>query len=156
MDIMISNHKDALSECIVEAIRRGDCVVFEKSGVVWSTRNSTATSYPPIEILRIFNLSNSVKAAVSFVSVTGDSGELFHHHSTHLLALVVSGTGHLLIPNKAEEEPVQITISSGDVVVIPRGASHVIECAPPEKLKFISLEISDEEIEVGIDSMKDG
>lgn len=156
MEAKATEHQDGLSEHISEAIRREECTVYRNVGLAWSSNNSTVTTCPPLEIQSMVNRPEAIHAAMSFVSVTGRSDEQLHHHSSHLLGIVVGGEGHLLTPRNTGEDMARTPLTSGDLFVVPRGSRHVIECDSDKGLKFISLEISDEEIEVGIASIKAG
>lgn len=121
------------------------CTVLDAAGYVWQSHESKVMSSPIIELLRIFDRSSEIEMAVSFISITGKHDEGVHYHDSHLIGMVVSGQGSVVVPDEGnlKGSVKRLPLKAGDVVTIPPGAFHVLECEPNGKLDFVALEFCD-------------
>jgi quercetin dioxygenase-like cupin family protein len=136
-------------ESLEVLFRHKRCVVFKGAGRAQKTGNSILVSSHVVDILQVLNNASRIEATVSSVAIKGTSNEPLHYHTSHLIGLVVSGQGYLLISKEdVENDGVdRVPVTVGDVVVIPRGAYHIFECDPNGELDYIALEFSDEAID---------
>ena len=139
----------AIKESLGELFRHKRCVVFKEAGRAQKTGNSVLVSSPVVDILQVLNNASWIEATVSSVAIKGTSNEPLHYHTSHLIGLVVSGEGYLLISKEnVENDGIdRVPVTVGDVIVIPRGAYHIFECDPTGELDYIALEFSDEAID---------
>jgi mannose-6-phosphate isomerase-like protein (cupin superfamily) len=139
-------------------LRRRQCVVLKGFGCQWRGRSSKVISSPIIQILRAFNSSSEMEAAFTFVSISRKDDRP-HYHGSHLIAMIVSGRGSLCIGRKGRRQIRKIPVAVNDLLVIPRGSFHMLDCGSSGKLDFIALELSDpangDRIIVGPDSIKE-
>lgn len=99
-------------------------------------------SAPIVDLLSIFPDSNTANCTSSLVTINGPSDEPPHFHLSHVLGIVVSGTGVV-----RDGESRRKKVIDGDLVVIPKGVLHYFETAQGEELKWIALEFNDGEID---------
>ena len=154
-DPQASKTQERIAIRITEAIDSGTCGIVKNSALSWSAGNSKTTTFPGVEISKIFAGTGKIQSVVSVVSVEGGRGEQPHAHDSHLLGMVIRGRGHLLHTRAEKSQVISRTlINQGDTFVIPRGVRHVLTCQNSKGLSFIALEISDEDITVGPSSLK--
>lgn len=130
------------SNVIEELFSRKECEVLKSSQHEWNSGNSTVSSTPPVDLAGIFG-SSHIEVGASVVRIVGESGEPLHFHSSHLVGLVVRGSGWLCRPNEQDGGISRRATARGDVVIIPRGALHLFECDRDGELEYIALEFSD-------------
>lgn len=154
-DAQASTTQEQIATCITEAIDSGTCGIVKNSALSWSVENSRTTTFPGVEISKIFTGTGKIQSVVSFVSVEGGRNEQPHAHDSHLLGMVICGRGYLLHARANASKIISTTpITQGDTFIIPRGVSHVLTCKNSEGVSFIALEIADEDIAVGPSSIK--
>ena len=142
------NHDQNLQDCpsselrFTDLLRLKDCTVIKEASLTWSSANSIVRSSPITDLSQLFSLSCQINCAVSLVSIHGASGEPLHYHTSHLIGLVVRGSGWLLTTKNSELEH-QKQVGLGDVIVIPKGVYHIFECDPAGAMDYIALEVSD-------------
>jgi oxalate decarboxylase/phosphoglucose isomerase-like protein (cupin superfamily) len=122
--------------------------VLAGAGYTWTSKEASVMSSPIIGLLQLFHDASEIESAVSFVSVTRSNHTELHYHDSHSIGMIVGGAGSLIVPDNANtaEGLSRVVVKAGDVVTIPRGALHALECEPYGKLDFISLEFRDSSI----------
>ena len=107
-------------------------------------------STPVIDASRLFPKSERRECAASLVCIKGRSGEDLHYHTSHIVGFITRGEGSLRLPAKSGNGETELPVRAGDVVIIPRGALHMFECAVAQEMDYLALEVS----EVAIDYQK--
>jgi quercetin dioxygenase-like cupin family protein len=117
------------------------CSIVECAATSWSSGNSTVCSIPSFAVKEFFQPGLDVNVTASLVRINGGGEEPLHFHTSHLVGLVVRGSG---VFRWADERGAEIrsAVTEGDLVVIPRGALHFFE-ATGVGLDYIALELSD-------------
>jgi mannose-6-phosphate isomerase-like protein (cupin superfamily) len=152
--------QDRRSQYLNQLLRQTKCAVLKDCSFTWVTSESKVTSSPIIEILDVLDAPANVSVMVSFVSITESNKSELHYHDTHSIGVIVSGSGTLVVPKQGytRDRLRRMPLTVGDVVAIPRGALHVLECDPNGRLDFIALDFCDPsrggQIVVGPGSLK--
>jgi mannose-6-phosphate isomerase-like protein (cupin superfamily) len=149
--------QDHQSQYLNQLLRQTNCAVLKDCSFTWVTPESKVTSSPIIEILDVLDAPANVSVAVSFVSITESNKSELHYHDSYSIGVIVSGSGALVVPKQSNGLR-RMPLTVGDVVAIPHGALHVLECDPNGRLDFIALEFCDpsrgSQIVVGPASLK--
>jgi mannose-6-phosphate isomerase-like protein (cupin superfamily) len=102
----------------------------------------------------LFSTRGQIHVALNYVEIVGNlpSGEKPHYHNSHVVAMVVDGSGILLYARTGVDQKTgkrtalenvhTIPAHAGDIIVIPRNALHVFD-APRSSLKYVALEIGE-------------
>jgi quercetin dioxygenase-like cupin family protein len=123
------------------ALGTDHCSLFKGAALQWNSANSKVLSMPA---LRLSDTQGSlVETGASIVCIAGPSNEPLHYHSSHLVGVVTRGSGWLCVPGLDKAVPARLPVSSGDVVVIPKGALHLFDCDPDTEMDYVALEVSD-------------
>lgn len=117
------------------------CTVLPHLAFAWGTGNSVVVSVPTLSVVPLFPMAPELNVTASLVSIQGDSPEPLHFHTSHLMGLVVRGSGDFRWEVEGEERTAEVC--TGDVVIIPRGALHFFNCLPGGSLDYVALEVSD-------------
>lgn len=133
------------SQSLSNLLSKTECTVLPGAGYTWTSKGARVMSSPIIELLQLFHHAGEIESAVSFVSVTRSKHTELHYHDSHSIGMIVGGAGSLIVPDKTSGLS-RVIVKAGDVVTIPRGALHALECEPYGKLDFISLEFRDSSI----------
>lgn len=133
-------------DAIVAAVMRNQCTLFLGRMNKWNSANSSVTSCPCLSPQLLFPGARDIEVGASLVAISGPSGESLHFHSSHLIGVVVKGSGVLLSMSPNGDQRAD-RVSVGDCVVIPRGVLHLFECTGGESMDYVALEVSDSPID---------
>lgn len=136
---------------ILEALQVPKCeVVGSVQGLTYKTGNSQIICTPQLVVADVLALHDRAKISVNFVFIQGEANEAPHIHHSHVIALVLSGTGELLhLPSGSDSKnkPSTVVAEAGDIVVIPKGVLHIFNCNRGQNLLYAALEIADRDID---------
>jgi mannose-6-phosphate isomerase-like protein (cupin superfamily) len=144
----VSALNEPVSQSLSNLLRKTECTVLVGAGYPWASKEARVMSSPIIELFQVFDAASVIESAVSFVSVTRSKHTELHYHDSHSIGMIVGGAGSLIVPDKANTVAgiSTVLVKAGDVVTIPRGALHALECEPSGRLDFIALEFRDSSI----------
>ena len=131
---------------ILEAIRTGECALFKKATLEQDTHSSKVYSLPSLPVLQLFNCDRPINTSTNFMVISGGLDEALHYHTSHVFGFVVRGEGVFCLRKKGVKRETRLPVSSGDLVVIPRGALHLFECEKGQ-LEVVTLEVSDRDLD---------
>src|SRR5690348_2861871 len=105
---------------------------------VFSTRDTTRYRFPTHTNDLIMDRSEAeTSEAFMVVLEPGEAPPLHKHDDTEQVFYVVQGTGRLHI---GATEDQQFPVAPGDLVRIPRGTPHRIQCQDSEPLIYLSVD----------------
>ena len=124
-------------------LQKKKCTLIDGAARSAPTGNSVVTSGLVLNFNDgLFSDLSKVKATASLVEIKGESAEPTHFHTSHLVGIIIHGTGFLRLKDAS-----RILVKRGDIVVIPRGIHHYFDCGKDETLDYIALEVSDTTID---------
>jgi quercetin dioxygenase-like cupin family protein len=127
---------------ITRLLKKATCTLMPADARTTSTGNSVLTVGYLVNLADgLFPDPSIVKMTASLVEIRGQSEEDMHYHTSHIVGIVVHGSGYLRVPEG------KLPAKKGDMVIIPRKAMHYFDCDPDGELTYVSLEVSDTEID---------
>lgn len=132
-------------ELVLAAMRAPYCSVIAGAASHAETESSIVVSMPSLALDSLRTVCEPRNISCNLVRIEAVAGEPLHFHSSFIACVVVEGGGAILDYRKG-----RITgqcVGPGDLIVIPRGVSHVFKANADMPMVCIGFEFSDGQID---------
>ncbi len=130
-----------VEEEVMLALTGGVCKVITSGQPAYTAGNSLVYCGPDLLVAKLLPDSGKAILATTIVKIYGHLDEELHYHSSHVISVLVEGSGYLFTDTE------KLSAKAGDIVVIPRGVQHLFNCDPRQKILIFAIEISDRSID---------
>lgn len=136
--------QDLLAKALLQSEK---CHFLGNLGLIWESDNSRVTSLPYFDVRELLPDLKIMNLACSLVTISGESNEDLHFHTSTVIAIATTGQGTFTHKHMGDDTLQRRVVVRGDVMIIPKSVLHLFHTEKQELLEYISLEVSDQEID---------